>query len=282
MGDCCVLLRGRVLLTPPLNPSGLGWGSLWGINWGGGDPKPLQMGPGRFVGNSRQLTITPAMSTFEVIDYTGEGGPACAGADLTGIGVRINLLCHGSDNLALALFGGACRTGDAAVIINELLPIRGTTLHAGDSIFFGSPMVDQVAPISVQVDATTGATTWVEGVDFARTHVGARMLRDKSVDALSTVRVGYTTVAGSEYVEAMTRTSTEVGVVFEGINKFDGSAIVAQLYRLRINASDGINLINDQPGELNIAGSLLPVCAPVGKSRFFRVMRAPSIDACEG
>ncbi|MGV0954580.1 MAG: hypothetical protein ACOYBR_09735 [Fluviibacter sp.] len=228
------------------------------------------------------MTITPALSTYEVVDYTGEGGPACAGADLTGIGVRINLLCHGSDNLALALFGGACRTGDAVAVVNELLPIRGTTLRAGDSIFFGSPMVDQVAPISVQVDAPSGASTWIEGVDFVRTYVGARMLRDKSIDALSSVRVGYTTLAGAEQVEAMTRTATEVGVVFEGINKFDNSPVVAQLYRLRINASDGINLINDQPGELNVSGSLLPVCAPDGKSRFFRVLRAPSLDVCGG
>lgn len=278
MSDCCVLLRGRVLLTPPMNASGTGWGSLFGIKWGGGNPRPLQMGPGRFVGNSKQLTLTPALTTYETLDYTGEGGPACAGADLTGIGARINMQCHSSENLALALFGTACRTGAAATVVNELLPVQGSTLLSGDSIFFGQPLVDQTQPISVQVDSPTGALTWTEGIDFERTHVGIKLLADKSIDALSTVQASYTTLAGAETVEAMTKTSIEVGVVFEGVNKFDGSSVVAQIYRLRLNASDGFNLINEQPGELNIAGQLLPVCAPAGKSRYFRVMR-PSVAA---
>jgi len=278
--QCCTLLRGRVILTPALKPSGVGWGSLWGIEYGGGAATPLQMPPGRFIGNSSALTITPTYQTFETIDYTGEGGPACAGADLQNIAVSINMKCQSPENLALALFGTQCTTGAPSVVLNELIPVSGSTIQCNDSIFFGQPLVDLDQNVALQLDGPTGSQSLNAGVDFQKTAVGVRMLRDLSVDSLTTLRASYTTQAGAQHIEAATRDSIDVGVVYEGIEKLTQRAVIAQIYRLRLVNSSAFDLINQQPGELNLSGQLLPVCSPANRSRFWRMMMQPQTQGC--
>lgn len=255
---------------------------MWGESWGDSNATPMQMGPGRFVGNSRQLDITPSFQTYRDVDRTGLGGASCVADELDALNLTMSLSCFSGMNLRAALFGDSCTTGAAQSISCEVLPLQGACLPCDSVLMFSQPLVDQYAPMAVTVMTETQSNTLVEGEDYERTAFGIRLLRPITGEAGSYINVSYTSIGSTESVEAFTRSSTEVGLIFEGVNKVDNSPIVAQIYRLRLSAAESFSLITEGLGELRLSGELLPIRAPKNKSRYFRVLRAPAEDPCGG
>lgn len=273
--SCCMLLRGRVHFIPPMNSSTIGWGEAFDFPAGGENAKPYQPGPGRFIGNASGLDITPQIQTFSTPDMTDKGGSSCGASILESLSTSMTLNCFSVDNLKAILFADACITSDEPEqIVGEVLDICGACLDCDDMIFFGCAMVDATAPISITIREANRNYSLREGVDFMRTAMGVRMLKPLNVPAeCCEVRATYTTCGGVVHLNGYTQQAIEVGVLYEGVNKVDGSVVILHIFRMRLTPGESFQFINESLNSVTVNAELLPVCpANPADPRYFRML----------
>lgn len=241
----------------------------WGANW---PTTPalvnnvLQMPPGRFVGNVRELSITSQFDELNVPDYTdrGEGEDADVIQAVTG---TIALYGHCAGNLADYLRGVARQSTGA---------VRAETIHTGgaslpaDTLLPSGEIIDTGKAIAV----TPSWADWAEGIQWVREATGIRLLQGVAGPAGSSITLSYTTEGEAYWVEAFERPRVHIGLVYAGVNKFDGTPARVDCYRAQLRPQEDFAVINSAAGELRLSFRLQPV-RPVAqpRARWFRMMR---------
>ena len=264
--------RGRVQFTAPLKVDGtvnpLGYGARWGNNWSAlpATPGDLLMPPGRFVGNAKGLEILPQVERANVSAWD-------AGSSLIVQGVEASLTLHGhgAQNLADALH--AVRSQAVASARTDRFATGRASVEAG-SMIFTRHLVDMDLPVTV----APSWADWTEGVEWVREAFGVRLLCGFSSPVGSTLAVSYTPEGGAESLEALTSTGIELGLVYTGTNRADGSAVRLDCYRATPLLNDALRPISESAGAVTLKFQLKPVLAlPDTRPRWYRVLRGQQV-----
>jgi hypothetical protein len=138
-----------------------------------------------------------------------------------------------------------------------------------DSMIFTRHLVDMDLPVTV----TPSWATWAEGVEWVREAFGVRLLCGFSGPVGSTLAIGYTPEGGAEGLEALTATDIEMGLVYTGTNRADGSPVRLDCYRATPLLTDALRPISDAAGAVTLKFQLKPVLAlPDMRARWYRVL----------
>ena len=92
---------------------------------------------------------------------------------------------------------------------------------------------------------------------------------DGAISDGDTVEVTYTT-AGYDSMIALTETSMERFIRFEGINTVTNKPVIVEMYRAQLDPLQDYGLINEELGSITLNGSLLYDGVQEGDSKFFR------------
>ena len=276
--NCCALLRGKVHFVPPMCSDGRGWGGLGGVTAQTGTAL-LQPGPGVFVGNSSRLDVQQQREEFGEPDYTGSG-EACTASILQGVDVSMSIKCLSVKNLELFLFGKSSVTGESECVINEKIPLGGSSLKCSNVIHVGRPLIDCDGPMSIEIIEPNMATTLLEGPDYKRSPLGFVLSRDITIADGGYALVSYDTAKDVSTLDAFTRSAIDIGIVYDGFNEVDGSRVMAHIYRIRLSASDVLSLITEGFGELNMSGKLRPICVGDEKKYMHIKLKHPDGEVC--
>lgn len=257
--------RGTVQLCAPLTATGAvnptGYGARWGDNWPDvpGTPGELPRPAGRFVGNARGLTFQARTERAKTSAW--DTGPSLV---IQGVQATLTLYGHGGDNLADALSGE--RSQAVAFPTTDTLATGRANLHAGDMLFTRH-LVDTAFAVTV----SPSWATWTEGVEWQREAFGARLLVGVSGPIGSTITIGYTPEGGADQVDALRKPGVELGIVYTGINRTDGSACRVDAFRARPTPEGGLSPISEEFGTLTLTFDVLPVY--LGATHWYRVQR---------
>ncbi len=78
---------------------------------------------------------------------------------------------------------------------------------------------------------------------------------------------------GYDVVQALTTSAPTLELVFGGLNEADdGKAVVVEVFKVKMGATSGLNLITTDFAELDVKGEVLadPAKSGAGISRFFK------------
>lgn len=173
-------------------------------------------------------------------------------------------------NLALAFFGTASEvTGAAVASENQTL----YDLNSDDNDETRTPLdhinLNEAIPVVV-VDSLLASMT--EGVDFEVDYKNGSIwpLVGWTGAALpDVIDIGYTHL-GYPLMAAFTQTTIEKYLRFEGINTVNDDAVVVDLFRAEFDPAQAWPLINDEVGQLTLAGTILQDTLNAGSgSEFF-------------
>jgi hypothetical protein len=264
--------RGRVHFAPPLKATGAVNAAAYGATWGANAasfpnaPGVLRMGPGRFVGNAKGVSITPQLDTLTTPDYTNSGFGETTDV-VQGVEVAMSLYGFGMRNLVDML--RAARTQSVGGPASETFPTGDTNVES-DSMIFSAQPIDLTRAIVLQ----PSWTTWTENVHWERDAFGVRLLVGFAGPSGSSVRLDYTIDGGADTIEALDQAQVEMGIVYVGTNIVDKRPIRADFYRAIAKPVDGLEMIPDGFAELKMTFTLKPVrVAGQPRPRWFRIMR---------
>lgn len=266
--------RGRLHFGAPLNAVGAVDASddaSWGANWPAVAPAlggMLVMSPGRFVGNARSLTLTPVIERLNVPAY--DSGDSDVVQEING---SIVLMAHGARNLGDLMRSLPHQSAGNTRV--DRVSTGAASLDA-ESMLFTAEVIDLTQPVTV----TPSWTDWDEGVHWERSALGVRLLQGMSGPAGSHVDVQYVTEGDAYWLEAFERSRVTVGIVFAGVNLFDGKPARVDCYRAEIRPDEDFEVISQAAGEIRLSFRLQPVrpFAPK-RPRWFRIMRGSTAHA---
>lgn len=259
--------RGRVFFTPPLLPTGGvnmdAYGRSWGANWPATPlvPGALAMGPGRFVGNGRGLSVQPSLTRLNTLAWDTRGN-----AVVSSVAASLTLYGHGAANLADALHG--LRRQYAGAATTEQIRTGGAALDAG-CMLFTRHLVDAAHTVTV----TPTWSTWTEGLHWQREAFGVRLLAGMSAPMGSSIAIRYTPEGSAEEVQALGNVALELGVVYVGVNAVDGRATRLEMLRARPDLGSAMQPLSDGFSTLTLNFSLQPVRVAGGRPEWFRSTR---------
>jgi len=264
--------RGRVHFTAPLSSTGAvdtSADASWGSNWPAAPALPssgiLTMPPGRFIGNSKTLTLTPQVQELNVPDYTADGNGEDAYL-IEGVAGNLVVLAHGARNLADALYTLVRQSAGAA--LQETLYVADAQVPQG-AMLFSREVLDVQQPVSVV--PSWGA--WAEGIHWERDPLGIRVLQGFAAPANATISLGYTSEGEAYWVEAFQRPRVTLGLVFAGVNRHTNAPTRVDCYRAVIKPMEDFQVIREATGEIRFSFRLRPVRPPMQSSpKWFRLM----------
>ncbi len=228
--------------------------------------------PWRYVGNVSLLTIKQELDIQEQRDYTRLGGGVAKrrvrlkamNADSTWLNIDL-------ENLKLAVAGTSAHTAAAAVTGESAVATKGSLV----ALAHPPSDIDVVKDVS-------GTTTYTAGTDYVMSVAGL-MIPDASTIAAPTgtpptanIKVDYHHGA-YDRVEAGTATTTELQLLFEGLNDAEhGEPFLVDVWRASVPPAAELALIGEQMVELKFAIALLKDdTRGTGTSGFFRATKTP-------
>jgi len=125
-----------------------------------------------------------------------------------------------------------------------------------------------------------GTDTFVEGTDFDIDHPwGTLILRGNPVLGGNDLDVAYDHL-GYVQTDALTVTSQERWLRFEGLNTVDGLPVLVEIYKASFDPLTGFALINEEIAQITLNGNMLiDGDRPTG-DQFFRWRQVGDVDNC--
>jgi hypothetical protein len=226
--------------------------------------------PRRFLGNCSQLQYTPKLETESVPDYTHAGGGVdCSSTRISEVTVAIKMRCMSPQNLALALLGSAQSVATGNVVDEEAIAFKGSLTALAKAM-----------PSSVNVTDMAGTVTYQTPRDYVPSGAGLFIPDTTTIPApvitnevaAPNVKVDY--AYGAQYlIQALTKTSDEYSMLFDGLNDVDGFPVIVKFHRLKFGPSKALELLGDKMAEIDVDTAALTDSNIVaaGLSRYLEV-----------
>lgn len=245
--NCCTALVGDVFIGPAMlqsgegyeEASGFGWGRNWGESWGGfGLPTAIAGGAGlpaaRPIGNA-QLAWTPRYRELSKPARFGMSGRGCSASKvLDGADVSLTMLCHSFENMRTA-FLARQQTLTPQTVAGEYLRVQGT-LPCGLLIPFAQAPINSTVSHSLYLwnpSSNVIVQTLTQGVDYAISFFGVRLLRPMTIAAGLLLRADYGAMGG-QVLDAHVQDSVRCSLIIEARNvSKTGASIGTQSYKGR-------------------------------------------------
>lgn len=163
-------------------------------------------------------------------------------------------------NLARAVFGTSSQVVAGTVVAEAVVGYKGGLIRLANP----TPTSVVVKKASVTIAMAGNYEVRPEGVFVLET--AADIL---DADALT---VDYAH-GGYDVVQALTTSAPTLELVFGGLNEADdGKAVVVEVFKVKMGATSGLNLITTDFAELDVKGEVLadPTKSGAGISRFFK------------
>lgn len=215
------------------------------------------------IGNASALSMDIQSEEKSLTDYTQPGGGTYNSVEkVTDVNVSITVHDYSPRNLSIALFGDDSVLSGATVNAEV-----HTGVNAGEFIKTEYPFIS-----SVTVEIQGGGTTYTEGTDYEVRDSGIYILEGTTIAADGNIQITYTH-ATADRVEALVSSGKTFQLVFEGQNEATGKRALVDIYRLKFSPTNGLNLIGDDYGALEMSGKSLSDSTKtgVGVSKYFRI-----------
>lgn len=196
--------------------------------------------------------------TVELATETSEKTESWSGNRLTAaqinrsISANVSMTLAGGnrDNLALALFG--TKVADAGgSVTGETLPMA---LANGDVVRLAGEDVSTL----VLTDSTPGTPlTLVAGTNYQLVDAFAGLVEIIDIGAFVQPFVAAYTAAATDAIVLFGDKAKERWIVFSGINTVDNTPAKLDLYKVRLQPTTSLALINEEFGEFELTGQAL-------------------------
>lgn len=192
----------------------------------------------RHVGNVSELLVKHNLDVKKQRDYTRPGGGTAAKLErIESIECSINMLSWSKENWALAVAGTVATVAGGTQTDEEIMGYRDTTVP----LAFPPETITSVTNVG-------GTITYVAGTDYERTASGLYFPADSSIVEAAGLEVTYESIDHSR-IEAAMQTSSELEVLFEGLNEADSNAAaVVNIWRLSVPSAEELSLIGEDYG----------------------------------
>lgn len=152
------------------------------------------------------------------------------------------------ENLALGFWGTQGAVVGAA-ITDELV----TCYHDK-----WSPLAHPKVTLVVVGDDAVPTTTYTLGTDYELSADGGS-IKALSTGTITDAQVVYVDYTHASYtnMDALTETSMERWLRFEGLNTIDGKAVIIDIFKAAIDPLTGFGLINEELGSFDLSGNIL-------------------------
>ncbi len=151
-------------------------------------------------------------------------------------------------NLALGLYSEELAVATGSVT-GEVFP---DDLAVGDQVLLDHPYASALV-----ITDSTGSPVTVDTDDYALVGHNASMVEVKGLASYTQPWKAAYTYAGYSSLDAFTKPSQEVYVVFDGINTETGDPVLVRLYRVRTDPFSNLGLIHQEYGSLPLTGAVL-------------------------
>lgn len=250
--ECCFIGRGEAYVSDATGVCG--WGTQWGLDWGGSDQAATYIG--RSVGNVSSLSITPNTSTVQNVTRAGLiNNPDCSTVIVNGFDVEMTFSCLSRENLMMAMYGSTTTFPCTNEVIQECIAAPQDTGFECDSVVqLKSPNFD---PATLVVTDLATNLPLVEGVDYTVTNFGIKFIKAFLNNAV--FQLDYELTADSfSCLELFTECPKPVRITFDGFNLADkNECFYVELYNVLFSPS-GLNFITDDFQEITLTGVLEP------------------------
>lgn len=215
------------------------------------------------IGNASALAMDIQSEEKTLTDYTQPGGGTYNSVEkITDTNVNITVHDYSPRNLSIALFG------DASVLAGSSVTDEvHTGVNAGEFIKTNFPFIS-----AVTVEPSGGGTAYIEDTDYEVRDSGIYILEGTNIPADGDIQIDYTHAA-ADRIEALVQSGKIFQLVFEGQNEATGKRALVDIYRLKFSPTNGLNLIGDDYGALEMTGKALSDSTKTGSgvSRYFRI-----------
>ncbi|MAD98908.1 MAG: hypothetical protein CMB99_16400 [Flavobacteriaceae bacterium] len=229
---------------------------------------------GFHVGNVPSLTHTIETEEKSIPSRLPGGGKYDSLTIVNAVSLAMTLSDYNDDNLALALQALKIETSADTAITGEkqTAPAPGGLVPLDAFVKVGEA-------VQVQDDAQT-PQTFTAGTDYEVTQTGIKVLEGGAITEGTTLVVDYVAL-GSTSLEMLAGTQKAVPVLVEGINEAQSGQPFNILYHsVKIAPSASFGAITDGYGSIELPGEALPdQTKGAGKSKFMRMVKAPSVKA---
>lgn len=210
-----------------------------------GNAKPL-----RWLFDVSQLQIELTTETSE-INESWSGNRLVAAEINRSVAASVSMTLNGAnrDNIALALFGTKVDIASQSVT-GEVLP---TGLLAGDIVRLANEAISNV----VITDSAGTPATLVEGTNYRIEDAFAGLIEILDPAAFVEPFNAAYDAAAAESVVLFGSKAEERWIVFSGINTVDNSLAKIDLYRVRLQPTQNLALINEEFGNFELQGGAL-------------------------
>lgn len=216
------------------------------------------------IGNVTQATIDITVDKFE--HKESESGQRLL--DLTIIKekkgkLNVTFDSLSMDNLALSLYGTRSSVTGATVTGEDIVGYLGQTT-----------MLSRPSVSSVTITNAAGSTTYVAGTDYILNATYGTITVPATGSAITegqALRANYTYAAYNNMEAFMTGSAPERWIRFQGLNTADGSRVLLDVFRARLDPMTGLSLINDELSVPQMSMDILADATKTSGSQFFRM-----------
>ena len=223
-----------------------------------------QDAPARAIGSVSKCSIAPIVDKKSQKNYGRAGGQLSTSERFQGATISLVMQSLSIPNMALAVRGLTSNIASGTVATGSA--------ETHKAYLDGLIRLAYVNPNTVVVKDDTGATTYVNGVDYKVTGAGVIPLSGGDIADGDNVKISYA-YSGQQVVEAFVGAADEYTLYFDGINEDDGNRpVVVDLYRLKPNLAKSLDMIGDDYLNLTMDADLLldATQTGVGSSQYFR------------
>jgi len=208
---------------------------------------------GRYIGNCNELTIGAEQEESTLTDYTTAGGGTYASSSIIStVPVTGTVYDYLPENLALAMLGTT--TGVTAGTVTGESITAPADLSSGDRLVRTANLLDTAESVTLTSDPA--GTTYTADTDYTVTAAGVILLAAGGIADSADLLISYTKKA-STVIEALTATSQEHELVYDGINiGSNGEPGVVVVPKFKLAPSE-IPLISEDFGQLTLNGQAL-------------------------
>lgn len=213
------------------------------------------------IGGVAELKLSINEDIKKQGDFAHTGGGTRAQVNrIKDVGLEAKLQDLNLVNLARAVFGTSSQVLSGTVVAEAVVAHKGGLIRLANP----TPTAVVVKKAAVVIAATGNYEVRPEGIFVLENAVGI-----VDADALT---VDYA-FGGYDVVQALTTAAPTLEMVFGGLNEADdGKAVVVEIFKVKMGAASGLNLITTDFAELNVKGEVLadPTKSGAGISRFFK------------
>ena len=213
------------------------------------------------IGGVAELKLSINEDIKKQGDFAHTGGGTRAQVNrIKDVGLEAKLQDLNLVNLARAVFGTSSQVLSGTVVAEAVVAHKGGLIRLANP----TPTAVVVKKAAVVIPATGNYEVRPEGIFVLENAVGI-----VDADALT---VDYA-FGGYDVVQALTIAAPTLEMVFGGLNEADdGKAVVVEIFKVKMGAASGLNLITTDFAELDVKGEVLadPTKSGAGISRFFK------------